>query len=552
MPPACLTLCLTGPFRAIDATGLPLQGLSRRAQALLAYLSQQPAMRAERGLLADLLWSDRSEDQARGSLRQELSVLRKALPDGLLSADRQSVWLDTAGIASDLSGPGEFLQGFDLRSEGFEDWLRLQRAASDNAPAPPTALADAPKRARPTLAVLPFDELGTPETDMFADGVVEEVTSALSRVHDFHVIARQSAFALRGEALSIPETARRLGADYIVEGSVRRSGSRVRITVQLVRGSDGRTLWSDRFDDHLDDLFDLQDRISAQVAGQVSPNLRAAEIERITTAPPGNRTAYELTLTAMPPFWSHTRQGNLTALSRLEAALGVQPEYGPALALRAWCLAQEHTYMYSDDPARDRARAVEAIEAAAPHVGNHALSLTALGAALSLSTTDLDRANHYIDRAIEIDPNHAWAWMRRGWAQAYVGKAHEAIASLDRAEALSPLDPFRFNMILGRSAAHRHWLRDSDDPEGSGPQVAVRLAREALRLNPQAKWIYRMLASACAAAGDTEGARDACRHLLAAYPHLTIAYLTETLPQAAFTYELSYFSELREAGVPLK
>ena len=183
-----LTLRLSGAFRA-DGAGGELDGLPRRGQALLAYLSQQRDMRAERGFLADLLWSDRAEEQARASLRQELSVLRRALPEGVLGASRQHVWLDPARVRA-TAEPGEaFLQGFDLPSEGFEDWLRTMRMGGADPGPEPAALRP---RTQPTLAVLPFEELGAPETDMFSDGVVEEITGALSRVHDFDVIARHT------------------------------------------------------------------------------------------------------------------------------------------------------------------------------------------------------------------------------------------------------------------------------------------------------------------------------------------------------------------------
>lgn len=311
-----LTLHMRGPLRIVAAPGAAIPGLSRRGQALLASLALQPGMRAERAWLADLLWSDRSGDQARASLRQELSVLRRALPEGVLTADRQAVWLDPARVALAVGGQGEVLQGFDLASEGFEDWLRQQRAA-DPPPAPeptapgppapePTAAPDPP-----TLAVLPFREFGAPEADMFADGVVEEITGALSRSHDFRVIARQSAFALRGQGLDAPQSAGKLGAQYLVEGSVRRAAERVRIAVQLVRGADGQLVWSERFDDRLDDLFDLLDRIAAQVAGQILPPLRAAEIARARARPAQDRTAYDLMLTALPHFWAH--RGKRTA-----------------------------------------------------------------------------------------------------------------------------------------------------------------------------------------------------------------------------------------------
>jgi hypothetical protein len=214
--PDLLELVLHGTF-SVRHGATSIDTLSRRGQAMLAYLANQSGMRAERAFLADLLWSDRSEEQARASLRQELSVLRRTLPEGVLDANRQHVWLMPARVGI-VSGKGTFLQGFDLASEGFEDWLRVMRSGDDGLGAltdPATHPRSRPSqpRVRPTLAVLPFEELGAAETDMFADGVVEEITGALSRAHDIHVIARQSAFALRGERLDVPETAKRLGAD---------------------------------------------------------------------------------------------------------------------------------------------------------------------------------------------------------------------------------------------------------------------------------------------------------------------------------------------------
>jgi len=316
--------------------------------------------------------------------------------------------------------------------------------------------------------------------------------------------------------------------------------------VQLIDGAGGQTLWSERFDDRLDDIFDLQDRIAAQVAGQISPNLRAAEIARADRRKTGGRTAHELYLTAYPPFWNHDRDGNRTALQQLDRCLAVDPGHGPALALKAWCLAQEVAYMYTDDPDRDRALALSALETAKEHIADHAPSLTAIGAAVSLVTEDIEQANSFIDHALAVDPSNAWAWMRRGWARAYVGNLDEAIAALDHAEKLSPLDPFRFNFLLGKAAAISHWADHSTD----GNAEAIALAKEAHRLNPKAKWIYRVLASHNYIGGNIEASAEAARELLKAYPHLTIAYLKKTLPPTGFSKSPVYFSYLQAAGIP--
>ncbi len=402
-----LVLHITGPLRITHGDGPDLVGLSRRGQALLAYLALQPGLRAERGGLADLLWSDRSDPQARASLRQELSVLRRALPNGVLDADRQAVWL-TQGRVEVRHDAGEVLQGFDLPSEGFEDWLRTTRQSQPGS-APPAVPrpSQTPTDHRPALAILPFQEIGAAEADMFADGIVEEITGALSRVREFGVIARQSAFALRGQALAVPEIAARLEADYLVEGSVRRAGDRVRIAVQLVRGADGHTLWSDRFDDRLDDLFDLQDRIAAQVAGQVSPNLRAAEIAAARRRPPADRTAYELTLSALPHFWAHRGDENLKAIALLDQALTHAPDYAPALAYNAWCHAHHCCYLWTHDGAADKAQALALADRAAPLAQDDAATLVALSAVAGLAANDFEAARHYVERALARDPNNA-------------------------------------------------------------------------------------------------------------------------------------------------
>ncbi len=531
-----LTLHLTGPFRA-DFDGVSLSGLSRRAQAMLAYLACQPGMRAERNALADLLWSDRREDQARASLRQELSVLRKAVGD-IVKADRQAVWIVDGTVILQRT-TGDVLQGFDLPSEGFEDWLRQERMrAPESSPLAPRALT--PDRA--TLAVLSFDELGVSETDMFAEGVVEEITGALSRSRDFNVIARQSAYALRGQVKAVPEAAAMLGADYLLQGTVRRAGDRIRITTQLVRGSDGHLLWSERFDDRMDDLFDLQDRIAAQVAGQVSPNLRAAEIARAGQRAPDDRTAYELMLTAYPLFWSLRQEDNVQAGSLLDRALARDPDYAQAMALRAWVHAHQNTYMWAMDPVSERAKALDLAAHAAELANDHVPSLVAIAGTYSQASQNTALAETYLDRVLRIDPNNAWAWIRLGWLRQYVGELASALDAFDRAERLSPLDPFLHQITFGRAAARYRWAED--------PTEGLAMIEEGLRRHPGVVWPWRMAAAANVRLGRLEAAQSAAAQLLDRLPHVTIRYLKACLPPAAVHFEDEYFDHLSIAGIP--
>lgn len=532
-----LTLHLRGPFRASGLDG-DITGLSRRGQAMLAFLSQQSGMRAERGLLADLLWSDRSEEQARASLRQELSVLKKSFADEVIEANRQLVWLAPSLVTVDTSERGEFLQGFDLPSEGFEDWLRDARAS---APGKYTNPENRPMRTRPSLAVLPFEELGVTECDMFVDGIVEEITGALSRVHEFHVIARQSAYALQGERIDVPEAAKRLGVEYVVEGTVRRAGNRVRISIQLVDGANGRTLWSDRFDDQIDDVFDLQDRIAAQVAGQLSTNLRSAEIEMARTHAPTDRTAYELVLSAMPLFWTHDRDDNAKAIALFDAALSRDPEYALALAMKAWGLAQQTVYLWTDKPAPVRKSAEKLAGQAVVGAGDHVLTLVAIGAAISMCSNETDRAKSFLDHALAIDPNCAWGWMRMGFLHVYSDRPEEARTAFDRAISLSPLDPFMHNMVLGQGMA---------EFRSGNYEAARQLVEQGMKIGPGVQWALRPLISIYQALGREEDAMRAAEEFKKAHPGITLRLILDSLPPTFTTTFPIYFDGLRKAGVP--
>jgi TolB-like protein/Tfp pilus assembly protein PilF len=541
-----LTIHIRGPFRVSDGHGAVVAGLSRRAQALLAVLSQQPGLTAERGRLADLLWSDRGEDQARASLRQELSGLRRRLPPGLLEADRQSVRLSADRVRVDMSGPGDILEGFDLASEGFEDWLRDLRQQAPADPAQPRmeAAASEPRHDRPSLAVLPFVEFGASSQDMFADGIVEEITGALGRMQQFDVIARQSAFALQGAQLDLREVAQRLGADYIVEGAVQRAGERVRISVTLSRGSDAHTVWTARLDDRIDDLFDLQDRVAAQVAGQVSPNVRMVEIERARSRPPNDRTAYDLLLLAYPKFWTLREQDNAEALRIVSRAVDRDPEFAHALALKAWILAQQVTYMWSRDPAAERQEALDLAERASRRAGHHVPTLVAIAATYAQAGVDHGLARHHLTTALKLDPNNAWAWLRQGWLHQYVGEVSEAMDCFDTAERLSPLDPFLHQIHFGRAAALYRWTEDADH--------GLRMIEEGLLRFPGVIWPLRMLAVGYMRQGRTEKAQDAAARLLERLPHLTIAYLRAALPPIATNLagREDYFDMLARAGIP--
>ncbi|NOD76394.1 MULTISPECIES: hypothetical protein [unclassified Ruegeria] len=289
---------------------------------------------------------------------------------------------------------------------------------------------------------------------------MDEITSVLSSVGDISVITRQSAFSFKSRIVEVRKVGRELGARFVVTGAIRQSGSRVRISVQLNSAITGANLWSQRYDEELKDLFDLQDKIASHVAGAISPSIRASEIAAARAVAPMNRKAYELYMSAFPHFWAHRREENERAIELLTSAVNKDPNDFRAKALRAWAYAQQATYLWSETPLRSREYAQSDAEAAILSSGDHAPSLVAIAAALSMTGLEHERSGVLLERALVLDPNSAWGWLRMGWNQIYhMRDIHDGLAAFDKAEALSPLDPFRFNIQFGRAYASRCiWL----------------------------------------------------------------------------------------------
>lgn len=386
-----------------------------------------------------------------------------------------------------------------------------------------------------------MSNLSGPDDDYFVDGVVEEITAALSRVREFFVVARQSAFTYKGRFVDVREVGRELGVRYVIEGTVRRGGDRLRITVQLVDAETRSQLWSDRYEGDMADIFALQDAIASQVAGAIHPSIRASEIEVARRKPTESLEAYDLVLRALPHFWAHTKEDNRKAIAFLDEALQRDPDYGEALAFKAWCHAQEACYLWSDDPAQDKATALRLAAQAAKRVEDHATALIAIGAALNIAGPDRELAASYLERALAIDPNNAWGWMRLGWASYYLGRFDQAVEHFEHALLLSPFDPFVFNVYIGLGIARA--MRGEH-------RKGVALVERGLRENPSAVWAYRSLAWMHAKHGDEAEAAKAVRMLLAHYPGLTIESMKASFPPAIFAIHPSYLACLERAGLP--
>lgn len=435
------------------------------------------------------------------------------------------------------------VQTFDVKWQPA-DWQVLHDtppAVLDHAtsaastPAKRLALPD-----KPSIAVLPFDNMsGDPEEGHFADGVVESITAALSRIRAFFVIARNSSFAYKGRPTNVREIGRELGVAYVLEGSVQRAGARVRITAQLIETSGGMHLWADKYDGSLDDIFDLQDRITANVAGALQPSIRQAEIERSWRKPPQELRAYDYAMRAMQHAWLLEQDAATRALELLDKALRLDPDYPLALALSAWCRAQRSVYNWTDDPAAANADALKLADRAASQSTDDPLILAVLGAVHTFAR-NYGVARVMLERAIALDPNAAWALSRLGWLDVYADRPDEAKVHFYKALRLSPLDPINFNNLVGLGSAR---LVAGDNA------AAADLFIRALQERPNAVWIHRNLALALYGAGRLNEAKQSLGTLIASHPGFTIRKFREAMVFSPGALD-RMAAQMRALGVP--
>ena len=299
------------------------------------------------------------------------------------------------------------------------------------APAPP--LPD-----KPSIAVLPFQNMsGDPEQEYFVDGMVEEITTALSRIRWLFVIARNSSFTYKGQAVDVKQVGRELGVRYVLEGSVRKADGRVRITAQLIEAITGAHLWADRFDGSLEDVFELQDKVASSVAGVIEPALQAAETARSENRPTNDLTAYDLYLRAYAMVLSSMRQSP-QALRLLERAIARDPRYGPALALAAYCCYRLLLDGRSEDREVDRLKGAGFARQALEVAGDDPVVLVHAALALAWFGEDIGAMLALVDRALTLNPNYARGWQINGVLRSWAGEPDIAIEHVETALRLSP------------------------------------------------------------------------------------------------------------------
>src|ERR1700678_3712520 len=373
---------------------------------------------------------------------------------------------------------------------------------------------------RPAIAVLPFANMsGEPEQEYFSDGISEDIITGLSKLRWFFVIARNSSFIYKGKAVHMKQVAEDLGVGYVLEGSVRKSGDRVRITAQLNDVATGSHIWAERYDRGLADVFAVQDEITEAIVAAIEPQLYAAENFRARRKTPDNMDAWDLVMRALSHYWRVTRQDNVVAQALLEKAISIDPNYGQALGV----LATSHTFcahMGWEDTARTAPIAERAALAAIRSDTEDPWAHHAL-ASVYLFARRFDDSLAEFELALRLNPNFSLAQGYYGLALSYCGRWQEAYEAAGRALRLSPRDPF--SAVYYGIAAYSQFI-------GRNYEEAMRLARDAIRERGDFVGGHRVLTAAAAMAGQIDAAELALRALRRAQPNISLGWIADHMP----------------------
>ncbi len=448
-----------------------------------------------------------------GNLQVHISLLRKALSER-----------NASGHIMTVPGRGYRLIGTQSRSHGLETGAVF------------------PLPDKPSIAVLPFANItGGSEQEYFADGMVEDIITALSRIRGLFVIARNTSFAYKGRLIDLRQVGRELGVRYVLEGSVRKAGSRIRITGQLIDATVGAYIWADRFDGELEEIFDLQDRVTTSVVASIAPRLEQAEIERAKRKPTENLDAYDYYLKGMSNAYRWTREGINDALRLFYNAIDLDPEFASAYGAAAWCYYWRMVNGWRADHASETEE-VHRLSRRVVEFGNDdAVALTFGGIALGRTAGQVQAGITMIDRALLLNSNFATAWSASGFLRTFLGDYDLAIEHTAYAMRLSPLDRLLFHMRAVTGLAH--FLAGHDD-------LAWPLAEQACREQPILVSAVRLAAATNACAGRLREAREFIARALELDPNQRISNLKDRIGPFSPQGLTKYIKGLRLAGMP--
>jgi TolB-like protein len=495
---------------------------------LLVFLVRNRERVVSKDDLLDAVWGGRIVSES--TLTSHINAVRKAIGD---SGEDQRLIRTVARKGFRFVGEVREVQA----SDGVEPPAVATAHPGDEASLPALVLPDSP-----SIAALPFQNWsGDPEQDYFADGVVEDIITALSRIRWLFVIARNSSFTYKGRAVDVKQVGRELGVRYVLEGSVRKAGSRVRITGQLVDATTGGHIWADRFEGTLDDIFELQDQVTESVVGAIAPQLERAEIGRAKRKPTESLDAYDYYLRGMANLHRGTREALEDGLPMFLQATRLDPDFSSAYAMAAWCYFWRKINGWMADREAEIADGARLARRAVELGKDDAVALARSGHALAHLVGDVDGGIALADRALVLNPNLAAAWFLGGFLRIWNGEQDEAIERFVRAMRLSPLDSEMYRMQAGTAMAHL--LAGRHDAASSW-------AEKALTDLPSFLIAVGIVAASHALAGRTSEAQQAMDHLRRLDPALRISGIQHWLPFKR-PQDLATFADgLRKAGLP--
>jgi TolB-like protein len=395
---------------------------------------------------------------------------------------------------------------------------------------------------RPSIAVLPFDNLsGDPQQDYFSDGIVEEIITALSRTSWLFVIARNSSFIYKGRAVDVKQVGRELGVHYVLEGSVRKAANQVRITCQLIDASNGMHIWADRYDGALEDIFGLQDQVTANLVSAIARQLQRAAVDRARRKPTENLSSYDYFLRGMASSHIWNAEASNDALRYFSKAIALDPEFATAYGMAAWCYVWRVAYGWIMDPAQEYADAVRLARRAIELGPDDAVALGCGGWALGYVGRELESGAVFVDRARALNPNHAPTWYFSGWLRVFLGDPEAAIQNFAQVMRLSPRDPLLFHMQNGTAWAHFFAGRCDE---------ALVWAEHALRESPNCKPALRIGAASQAMLGRMADARTTITRMSQIDPEFRVRDIGKVAPFRRPEYLAKFEEGLRMAGLP--
>ena len=506
--------------RGVDAVAMGPQVFD-----LLLYLVENRERVVTKDDLLNAVWGGRIVSES--TLTSHINAVRKAIGD---SGEQQR-------LIRTVPRKGFRFVGDVSEAQQPTGALQAESARPNEPLAPVLALPDSP-----SIAALPFLNLsGDPEQEYFADGVVEDIITELSRIRWLFVIARNSSFTYKGRAVDVKQVGRELGVRYVLEGSMRKAANRVRITGQLIDTSTGAHLWAERFEGTLDDIFDLQDQITTNVVGAIAPQLERAEIERAKRKPTESLDAYDYYLRGMANLHRGTKEAVNESLTLFYKAIELDPDFASAHGMAAWCYFWRKLNGWMTNREKEIAEGARLARRAVELGKDDAVALARSGHVLGHLVGDLDGGIALIDRALVLNPNLAAAWFLGGFLRIWRGEPDDAIERFARAMRLSPLDSEMYRMQAGTAMAHL--LAGRFD-------IASSWAEKALRELPSFLIVAGIIAASHALTGRMDDARRAMQHMRQLDPALRISNLKDWLPLQRPEHLATFADGLRKAGLP--